>query len=57
MIIGSTFYNINVDATITLNSFYAENSTDYRLWIRSTSGNTAANSVINHTPLEIRVYN
>jgi len=56
MIIGSTFYNINVDATITLNSFYEENNTDYRLWIRSTSGNAAANSVINHTPLEIRVY-
>jgi len=56
MIIGSTFYNTDYDATITLNSFYGDNS-DYRIWLRSTSGNTLSNSVINHTPLEIRVYN
>jgi len=56
MIIGSTFYNVDADATIVLNSFYGENS-DYRIWLRSTIGNAAANSVINHTPLEIRVYN
>jgi len=56
MIIGSTFYNVDVDATIVLNSFYGDNS-DYRIWLRSTNGNAVANSAINHTPLEIRVYN
>jgi hypothetical protein len=57
MIIGSTFYNVDADATITLNSFYEENNTDYRIWLRSTNGNAGSNSAINHTPLEIRVYN
>ena len=56
MIIGSTFYNVNADATIVLNSFYDDNS-DYRIWLRSTIDNSPSNSVINHTPLEIRVYN
>jgi hypothetical protein len=56
MIIGSTFYNVDADATIVLNSFYGDNS-DYRIWLRSTNGGAAANTVLNHTSLEIRVYN
>jgi len=56
MIIGSTFYNTDYDNTIVLNSYYGDNYLN-EIVLKSTIGNAASNSAINHTPLEIRVYN
>jgi hypothetical protein len=56
MIIGSTFYNNGNETIVTFFSIYGNNS-ESSILLEVRDGQEQANSILDHTPLEIRVYN